>query len=99
MIRHDFFVCECGTAEHHIVVSQFTWDSPFTANEEDIEEIVFGVHLNHGGFLQRLRIGLRYIFGDKLTRPYGETILTKEKAVELANLVLERAGVNNEVTP
>jgi hypothetical protein len=99
VIRHDFFVCECGTTEHHIVVSQFTWKSPFTADEGDIEEIVFGVHLEYRGFLQRLWIGLRYIFGDKLTHPYGETILTKEKAEELANLILERVGASNESTP
>ncbi len=96
MMRHDFFVCDCGTTEHHIVVSDFIWGDADTLGFDPPEEITFGVHLQHGNFLERLWTGLRYIFGDKLTRPYGETILTRSKARELANLILKKVGTNEE---
>lgn len=96
MISHNFFVCDCETPEHHIVVSQYTFDFDGIPEEDNPVEITLGVHLQQQGFLRRLVLGLRYIFGIIPVYTYGETILTEGKARAMAKLILEKVGAEDE---
>lgn len=68
-IERELFVCACGDVEHQFVVSKF----------DDEPEFYVSVHLKSGGFFERLRAGLRYIFGKKsIYGDFDEIILTPD---------------------
>lgn len=53
----DIIICDCNSIEHQIVV--------YYDEIETVPFVYFYVHLNKRPFLQRLKYGLKYIFGRK----------------------------------
>lgn len=55
--KKELFICECGSMEHQLV---------FIYDENDFDELYAEVYLeNYRNFWQRLKYGVRYIFGHK----------------------------------
>lgn len=59
-IPYEVFICECNSPEHQLIVRK--------DNEDNV--IYLHVHLIKRGFLRRLIIGIKYIFGHRSI--YGE---------------------------
>lgn len=82
----DIIICSCSSTEHQVVFKAF--------DEEIIKEVYMDIHLVKHSFWQRLKYGLKYIFGYKSR--YGawdEIILDKEHAPQLeAIAVYLRSG-------
>jgi len=55
----SLLLCECGSCEHQIVIQK-------EISEEDCRDVTFWFHLiTHQGFLKRVLVALKYIFGYK----------------------------------
>lgn len=71
MKSEQFFICQCGSLEHFMVVSY----------EPTVSDFVYvSIHLSPLPFLKRLKLGLLYILGRR--SKYGnfeEIVLDKEK--------------------
>lgn len=53
----DILVCECHSTEHQLIV--------LYSNEDDYPMVYLHIHLNKRSFWQRLKYGVKYIFGYK----------------------------------
>lgn len=70
-------ICDCNSSEHQII---FNYDS-----EDNI--VYCNIHLVKKGFLKRLLIGIKYIFGHKSRfGEWDEFILKPEHSKELKRL-------------
>lgn len=58
----DIFICECHSTEHQMVVSYSEDESP---NGVKYPMVYIHTHLNKRRFWQRLKYGIKYIFGYK----------------------------------
>jgi hypothetical protein len=74
MIDRKIIICDCGSIEHQLAVYK---DSDFPDGNK---EVIISIHLNsYDGFLKRLWIATKYLFGYK--SKYGnwdEIIITKD---------------------
>lgn len=83
------FRCNCSSMEHHFVMTYWPDDEPIE------REIYVQVHLSNRSFIDRLRWGLRYIFGYHCKYGHWEEVLLDDrKAQEL----WEYLGVYLETT-
>lgn len=57
---HDILICECHSTEHQLVVNYSEDESP---NGVKYPMVYIHTHLNKRPFFQRLKYGLKYIFG------------------------------------
>jgi len=77
-MKNEILVCECSSLEHMVVIRY------------DDEDVYLGVHLTKRSFLDRLKYGIKYIFGYQST--YGafeEVILHKDHLEGFENIVKE----------
>ena len=59
---NELFLCECHSPEHQLI---FSYDKN-TISEEIFDEVYCHIHLNDSRtFWERLKYGLKYIFGYK----------------------------------
>ena len=58
----DIFICECHSTEHQMVVNYSEDESP---NGVKYPIVYIHTHLNKRPFWQRLKYGIKYIFGYK----------------------------------
>ena len=58
----DIFICECHSTEHQMVVNYSEDESP---NGVKYPMVYIHTHLNKRPFWQRLKYGIKYIFGYK----------------------------------
>lgn len=71
-------ICDCSNAEHQIIFR----------SEEDEREVYMTIHLTPQPFLQRLKHGIKYIFGYRCS--YGdfqEVILSNKHVDQLKTIV------------
>lgn len=77
---NELFVCQCGSHEHQLIFRYFT--------EDEDQEVYVTVHLSPGNWWERLKNGIRYIFGYR--SKYGEFdefIFRREDAERLQGVV------------
>ena len=73
MEHRELLICKCHSPEHQII---FSWD-------DDLDEtlVYMTIHLNKHGFWQRLKYGIKYIFGRQCNYgAFDEVILNPEDA-------------------
>ena len=80
--ENSYIDCECSSLEHTIRLSY--------CREHDPSESRVYIHLflKKGKFIERLILGIKYIFG--YTSKFGhheETIITKDKAADIIKLL------------
>jgi hypothetical protein len=74
---NDIILCECASKEHQL------WFATF---DSEPNEVFLSIHLSNLKFLERIKYGIKYIFGYK--SKYGafdEMIIDKSKLKELLN--------------
>lgn len=80
-MEHELFVCSCGDLEHQMVVSYF----------DDEPELYVSTHLCKYGFLTRLWIAIRYVFGKQsIYGAFEETVLEEKDVIRLNELLTQR---------
>ena len=57
---HDILICECNSTEHQMVINYSEEQYP---NGVKIPMIYIHTHLNKRPFWERLKYGIKYIFG------------------------------------
>jgi hypothetical protein len=66
-VKHDdlkvFLSCECGSAEHTIVIQVFDWGNEMPYNPDFIVNIQA---VNYRSFFKRVWAALKYVFGSDL---------------------------------
>lgn len=74
-------ICKCNSIEHQF---SFVW-----WKDEDFEgEVRMEVHLKHFSFWQRLKNGIKYIFGHRsINGDFDDVILRKEDVHKLEKVV------------
>ena len=84
LMTHDYFECVCDSADHTIRVTYFVDEEGFF----DEDEIYLETQLPTQPFWQRLKKGLRYIFGYKCKYGHWESTVLKERdAIRLRDLL------------
>lgn len=83
--------CDCGDMSHHLMFECFEWD------DGDTELMVYYRMVNYLPFMQRVILGIKYIFGIKPDRvDYMDIVISdKEKLIELRdtiNMIIEKKG-------
>lgn len=83
----DLFLCDCSSSEHQFIFQLFDWgkDSDFIEqNPEENLTFTMSVYLSDQGFWDRLKQGLKYIFGYKCRYgAFDEIILTYDDSQRL----------------
>ena len=77
----EIIVCGCGGTDHHLI---------FTKEHDPGEEpeIWLHYHLEKKSWLQRLKIGIKYIFGyQSRFGMYGELLINKENISKFEEIV------------
>lgn len=79
--QRETLICQCGSMEHQL---SFVW-----WEDEDLEgEVYMGVHLKPFSFWQRVKHGIKYIFGYRsMYGDFDEVVLRKEDAHKLERIV------------
>lgn len=79
--QQETLICQCGSIEHQF---SFVW-----WEDEELEgEVYMEVHLNPLSFWQRLKNGIKYIFGHRsIFGDFDDVILRKEDAHKLERVV------------
>lgn len=78
--NEDILICECHSTEHQLIV--------LYSNEDKHPMVYFHIHLNKRSFWERLKYGIKYIFGYQ--SQYGafqEFILNPEDAHKMERVV------------
>jgi hypothetical protein len=78
--NEDILICECHSTEHQLIV--------LYSNEDEYPMVYFHIHLNKRSFWERLKYGIKYIFGYQ--SQYGafqEFILNPEDSHKLERVV------------
>lgn len=77
-MESEILICKCGDPEHQLVV---------TTDEAD-KVCYVAVHLISGSFLQRLKYGIKYIFGHKsIFGCFDEVILDESHVSKLEKII------------
>lgn len=79
-MEHELLICQCESAEHQVV---FSW-----IEEDGCGDVWMSVHLKSHGFWERLKAGVKHIFGYKCK--YGnfdEMVFKKEDVAKLERVV------------
>ena len=88
-MEKTLFVCACNSTEHQIV---------FTSFEDEVSKEVFvEIHLTQKSFWNRLKHGIKYIFGYQCKYgAFDEIILNDTHAAQLRNIsaFLEQQPIN-----
>ena len=76
----ELFICECHSTDHQIIILY---------SEDDGYPIVYShVHLNKRPFWERLKYGIKYIFGRKCRYgAFDEFIFNSDDAEKLQSVV------------
>lgn len=79
--QQETLICQCSSGEHQF---SFVW-----WEDEDLEgEVYMEVHLKPLSFWQRVKNGIKYIFGHRsIYGDFDEVILKKEDAPKLERVV------------
>lgn len=83
--KKDIFICDCHSTEHQVVV--------YYENDEHDDGMTypmcyFHIHLKHLPFWERVKYGLKYIFGRKCRYgAFDEFIINPEDAEKLQEIV------------
>lgn len=89
MATHTYLECECSADEHMIRLTYF----PKTVNSdgtEELSELYINYFLAAPGFFQRLKNGIKYIFGYKCRYGhFGSTCFGPETARKFKNVLDE----------
>lgn len=76
-------ICDCSSTEHQIVI--------FPDSEDEM--VYMHVHLTKHGFIRRLKVAIKYIFGYKSKYGAWDEFIFKpehaDKLYEIANLISE----------
>lgn len=78
--NEDILICECHSTEHQLIV--------LYSNEDEHPMVYFHIHLNKRSFWERLKYGIKYIFGYQ--SQYGafqEFILNPEDSHKMERVV------------
>lgn len=79
-MEKELVLCECKSLEHQIV---FIW-----FEDDEDKEVYMQVHLTKTSFLERLKNGLRYIFGYKSRYDaWDEVVLSKDNLPGLKKII------------
>ena len=83
--QRNLFVCDCGDVSHQFVITSF----------DDEGDMVIEVHLQRGSFWERLKNGLRYIFGKpSIYGDFDEVILNPVDQIRLRDILIEKISDN-----
>jgi hypothetical protein len=81
----DVFICDCYSTEHQIVIYYSEYED---STGKKYPMVYFHVHLNKPRFWDRLRNGIRYIFGYQCRYgAFDEFIFNPEDADRLQKVV------------
>ena len=73
MNNTNILICECGSTEHQIVYSY----------DEEYNEVDCSIHLsNYNGFLWRLKLAVKYLFGYKCVFGHWDNFHLGEDHIE-----------------
>ena len=83
--QQETLICQCSSMEHQI---SFSWVE-YEGLESELEgEVYMEVHLKPLSFWQRLKNGIKYIFGHRsVYGDFDEVILKKEDVHKLEKIV------------
>lgn len=84
-MEREFLICECESLEH---LACFTFFDDDEMKDEDFKFVTLSVRLKKLPFFERLKKGVKYIFGH--TSSYGdydEFIIKKEDAKKFKKVV------------
>jgi hypothetical protein len=97
--KQDLIICECHSTEHQIILSY----SEDTDDKGNVYPMCYAhIHLNKHGFWQRLKHGVKYIFGYRSRYgDFDEFIFNPKDAQKLQELVdyLNKENVGNTIKP
>lgn len=81
-MRHELFVCSCGSVEHQFIITSF--------DDEDYDDLYVEVHLSDVGFWNRLKYAFKYILGKRYkygSGAFSEILLNKEITARLIEVL------------
>lgn len=77
---HDIFICECHNTEHQMVVNY--------ADDDGYPMVYIHTHLNKRPFWERLKYGIKYIFGYQCRYgAFDEFIINPKDADKIKDIV------------
>lgn len=77
----SLFICACGDVSHQMIISKD--EDP----KDNYRQCFVSVHLNKLSFWERLKVGIKYIFGHQSKfGAFDELILTKDHAQDILNI-------------
>jgi len=83
---NEIIVCECGSPEHQVLLTQIPYDDDYLnkcyaphLHEELKDEMFIRIHLCKRPFWQRVKYGIKYIFGYKSKYGAFDEIITSKK--------------------
>lgn len=80
MTKDEIIICSCGSTEHQMVFHP----SPF----ENEKEVFIHIHLNKRPWLERLKYGMKYIFGYQCAYgAFDEMIISKDNVGKLKEVI------------
>ena len=79
--QHEILICQCNSVEHQV---SFTW----VEDKELDGDVYMEIHLSKLSFWDRLKHGIKYIFGYRCKYgDFDEVILKKEDVHKLERIV------------
>ncbi len=83
--QREFLICQCNSIEHQI---SFNWVEYEGLESENEREVYMEIHLAPLTFWERLKHGVKYIFGYRsMYGDFDEFIFKKEDAHKLERVV------------
>lgn len=84
--RIEYFLCDCGSREHLMMVELIDWVDPGFPPDQ---ELLFSLQLNHyHPWYKRVWLGLKFMFGAK-DRTWHDVTLVKKADVERLKEILD----------
>lgn len=83
--QREFLICQCNSIEHQISFNWVEYEGLESGNER---EVYMEIHLAPLNFWERLKHGVKYIFGYRsMYGDFDEVILRKEDVHKLERVV------------
>lgn len=90
----DIFICDCHSTEHQMVVSYSEDESP---NGVKYPTVYIHTHLNKRPFLERMKYGIKYIFGYQCRYgAFDEFIVNPKDTSKLEEIITYLNKIEND---
>ncbi len=101
MQEREVFICECSSIEHQLIVTYYSEPREDLVDGETImteDSLELSVHLQPiHGFLDRLWVAIKYIFGYKSQYGHWDNFLVNPKDAEKIIGYLKALTLNNKL--